>query len=63
MHQKLHLTRTHYKYGCTRRCILQELIIKWMPIKLQNYKNASEYNSTLDAPEFSTKKKFKGVSK
>ena len=36
MHQKLHLTRTHYK---------------WMHLKLQNYKSASEYSFTLDAPE------------
>jgi hypothetical protein len=36
MHQKLHLTRTHYK---------------WMHLKLQNYKIASEYSFTLDAPE------------
>ena len=36
MHQKLHLTKTHYK---------------WMHLKLQNYKSASEYNFTLNAPE------------
>ena len=36
MHQKLHLTKTHYK---------------WMHLKLQNYKSTSEYNFTLDAFE------------
>ena len=36
MHQKLHLTKTHYK---------------WMHLKLQNYKSASEYNFTVDASE------------
>ena len=34
MHQKLHLTRTHYKYGCTRNCTLQEHIINGMHQKL-----------------------------
>ena len=29
----------------------------WMYLKLQNYKSASEYNFTLDAPEIA--KKFK----